>query len=258
MGLAADAWQGARVEVHRVLCVFVCLAAGMARAHDVVQVAELEKALGEVARLRDSARTGRDAETLYALGERVERIVEILNVDVAAHGESDPLSRLVVERLRSWGIGVALSAEEHRYAYDLKAFRDYLVRAPQGEKAPRARFRLLARDFRGRMGLDPLAPLPIDVAATTRGAEEEESFLRSHPMDEHEREVRLFLAVDLCRLAGADRPAQRGPERRCLDALEVVRTRYPGSMEARAAEVLLEERTARERHPFAGRASVSR
>ncbi len=215
-----------------------------ALAHDVVQVAELEAALGEIASLRDPARAGRDAEVLYALGERIERIVEILNQDAAAHGWGDPLGRLVVERLRSWSIWVVLSEEERRYAYDLEAFREYLARAPQGDRAAAARYRLLARDFHRRMGLDPSAPPPVDVAATGRAAEEEERFLQRHPGDERAREVRLFFAVDLCRLARAERPPRRGPESRCRDALEVVRTRYPGSMEARAAEALLEERTA--------------
>jgi len=218
--------------------------AASASAHDVVQVAELEASLGEIARLRDPARAGPGAEALYALGERVERIVELLNQDAAAHGRGDLLGRLAVDRLRSMGIGVAFSEEDGRCDYDLGAFREYLARAPQGERAAAARYRLLARDFHGRMGPDPLAPHAVDVAAAARAAQEEERFLRSHPADERAREVRLFLAVDLCRLARAGRPPRPDPERRCREALEDVRTRYPGSMEARTAEALLEERTA--------------
>lgn len=218
--------------------------ASSALAHDVVQVAELETALGEVARLGEAARAGGDADGLYALGERIERIVEILNQDAAAHGGGDLLGRLVVARLRSRGIGVMLSEEQQRYAYDLEAFREYLERAPRGGRAAEARYRLLARDFHGRMGLDPLAPLPLDVAATARGAREEERFLKDHPASEHAREVRLFHAVDLCRLAQGERPPRPGAERRCRDALELVGTRYPGTMEARAAEAMLEGRTA--------------
>jgi len=211
-----------------------------ALGHDVVQAGQLEAAVAEIARLQARVREPGDAEALYALGERIEQVVDLVNQDAAAHGAADPLASLLVGRLRSWSLGVEFSEVERRYVYDLDAFRAYLARAPEGARAAAAWFRLLARSFYRRLGPDPSNPAPADAPATARAAEEEERFIARHPADERAREVRLFLAVDWCRLASAERPPQRSHRHRCRSALDLVRTRYPGTMEARAAETLLE------------------
>lgn len=212
-----------------------------ARAHDVVQAAQLEAAVAEIARLQTQARNGSNPEILYALGEQVEQVVDLVNLDAAEHGTAaDPLGRLVVDRLRSWSLGLEFSEVERRYVYDLEEFRAYLARAPDGARAAAAWHRLLARGFYRRQGPDPSSPPPLDAAATARAAEEEKRFLDRYPAWERAREVYLFLAVDWCRLAGAERPPDRSHRRRCRSALELIRTRYPGTMEARTAEALLE------------------
>lgn len=216
------------------------LAPGPARAHDVVQAAQLEATLAEIARLQAQARAGGSPEVLYALGERVEQVVDLVNLDAAEHGSADPLGRLVVARLRSWSLGVEFSDVERRYVYDLEAFRAYLARAPGGARAAAAWYRLLARGFYGRQGPDPSSPPPLDAPATARAAQEEKRFLDRHPTHERAREVHLFLAVDWCRLASAERPPDRSHRQRCRGALQLIRTRYPDTMEARTAEALLE------------------
>ncbi len=216
------------------------LGPGPVRAHDVIQAAQLEAAIAEIARLQTQARDAVSAEALYALGERVEQVVDLVNLDAAEHGAADPFARLVVARLRSWGLGVEFSEVERRYVYDLEAFRGYLARAPDGARAAAAWYRLLARSFYRRLGPDPSSPAPMDAPATARAAEEEKRFLERHPADERAREVHLFLAVDWCRLASAERPPERNHRKRCRSALQLVRSRYPGTMEARSAETLLE------------------
>jgi hypothetical protein len=224
-----------------ILALPLVLGPAPASGHDVFPPGQLEATFAEIARLQARGHEVGDADALYALGERIEQIVEILNQDAAAHGAADPFTLLVVNRLRSWDVRVEFSQPEGRYAYDLAAFRAYLTLAPDGSRAGAAWYRLLARSFYERMGPDPDHPSPAPAAETARAIEEEERFLRRHPADPRRKEVTFFLAVDLCRRARAEHPARRGDLRRCRSALYEIRARYPDSMEARAAETLLEQ-----------------
>ena len=214
----------------------------LARGHDVVDPERLQQALVEVARAqRQTQAPGADPEALYALGEKVEAVVDLLNQQAAAHGEGDVLSRLVADRLRAYGLRLRFSDGERRYAWDLAAFRDYLQRAPSGPRAAAAWYRLLARAFHERTG-DGTNLATADVAAVARAAEEEERFLRLHPGDEKAGEVRFFLAVDYYRLAvGEGAPRRARYLRLGRDALNAVREQKPGTMEARTAETLLDD-----------------
>ena len=209
--------------------------------HDVVDPERLQQALVEVARARREAQAPKaDPEALYRLGERVEAAVDLLNQQAAAHGEGDLLSRLAADRLRAYGVPLAFSDRERRYASDLAPFRDYLRRAPSGPRAAAAWYRLLARAFHEATG-DGLAGV-VDAASVAGAALEEERFLRRYPDDERASEVRFFLAVDYYRLATAEGTPRRAHYRRLgVEALKAVRERQPGSLEARTAETLLEE-----------------
>ncbi len=212
-----------------------------ARAHDVVDPERLQQALVEVARAQRQAQApGADPEALYALGEKVEAALDLLNQQVAAHGEGDLLSRLVADRLRAYGLGLRFSERERRWAWDQEAFRAYLQRAPSGPRAPAAWYRLLARAFHEGTGDGGLAA--ADVAAVARAVGEEERFLQRYPADERAREVQFFLAVDYYRLAVAEGTPRRARYRRLgREALSAVRERQPGTMEARTAETLLDD-----------------
>jgi TolA-binding protein len=214
-----------------------------ARAHDVVDPERLQQALVEVARAQRAAHAAdADPEALYGLGEKVEAIVDLLNQEVAAHGGNDLLSRLVADRLHAYGLQLRFSERDRRYAYDLAAFREYLERAPAGPSAPAAWYRLLARTFHDGLGDDPSKLAAADAGALAEAAAEEERFLRRYPADEKAREVQFFLAVDYYRLAKAGRSPQRARYRRLgREALTRVRERFPDTMEARAAETLLED-----------------
>ena len=214
-----------------------------ARAHDVVDPERFQQALVEVVRAQRQAQVpGADAEALYGLGEKVEAVVDLLNLQAAAHGEGDILGRLVAERLRAYGLPLRFSERERRYAYDLAAFREYLQRAPSGPRAPAAWYRLLARAFHEGTGGDPGALAAADVAAVGRAAEEEERFLQRYPNDERAGKVRFFLAVDYYRLAMAEGGPRRARYLRLgREALNGVRQRQPGTMEARTAEALLDD-----------------
>ena len=212
----------------------------LARGHDVVDPERLQQALVEVARAqRQTQAPGADPEALYALGEKVEAAVDLLNQQAAAHGDGDVLGRLAADRVRAYGVQLAFSERERRYRYDLAAFREYLEKAPSGPRAAAAWYRLLARAFHQATG-DGLAA--AEVATVARAAEDGGRFLRRYPDDVRAGEVRFFLAVDYYRLAVAERAPRRAHYRRLgLEALKAVRERQPGSMEARTAQTLLEE-----------------
>lgn len=214
-----------------------------ARAHDVVDPERLQQSLLEVARAQRAARAAdADPEALYGLGVTVEAMVDLLNQEVAAHGGDDLLSRLVVDRLRAYGLQLRFSGRDRRYAYDLAAFREYLERAPAGPSAPAAWYRLLARAFHDRLGGDPSKLAAADTGAVAEAAAEAERFLRRYPANERAREVQFFLAVDYYQLAKAERSPQRARYRRLgREALKRVQERFPGTMEARAAQTLLED-----------------
>lgn len=213
------------------------------RAHDVVDPERLQQGLAEVARAQRAAHASdADPEAVYGLGEKVEAVVDLLNQQVAAHGGDDLLGRLVADRLRAYGLALRLSQRDRRYQYDLAAFREYLQRAPAGPRAAAAWYRLLARAFHDGLGDDPSSLAAADAGAVAEAAAEEERFLRRYPEHEKAREVQFFLAVDYYRLARAERSPQRARYRRLgREALGRVRERFPGTMEARAAETLLED-----------------
>lgn len=181
-----------------------------------------------------------DGEALYRLGETVEQLVELMNLDISLHGRSDPLTQLVVKQLEMYQINVTLS--DSRFDYNLAAFREYLIRAPKGRRAAAAQFRLIARTFYQTLAPDPSRLANTDVPGVLKAIADEERFLKDYQGDVKTKEVRFFLAVDYYRLyknvQSADRLVQY--ERLARRALEEVKARYPGSMEGRAAQALLE------------------
>jgi hypothetical protein len=181
-----------------------------------------------------------DGEALYRLGDRVEQLVELMNLDISLHGRTDALTQLVLKQLEMYQINVRLS--DSRFDYDLAAFREYLIRAPKGRRAAAAQFRLIARTFYQSLAPDPSQLANTDVPGVLKAIDEEERFLKDYQGDVKTKEVRFFLAVDYYRVyknvQSVDRLVRY--ERLARRALEEVKARYPGSIEGRAAEALLE------------------
>lgn len=213
-------------------------------AHVVLDPELVQGMLVEIARYSKESREGpdTDGEALYRLGEKVQELVALLNQDVSSHGKSDVLAQLLLKRLENYQVRVLFSERENRFAYDLAAFSEYLNRAPKGKHAAAARFQLIARAFHQTLGADPSELVNTDASGVLRAVAEEERFLKEYPEDAKAKEVRFFLAVDYYRLhknAGAPDEASRY-RRLALQTLDEVRTQYPGTLEARAAETLLE------------------
>ena len=101
---------------------------------------------------------------------------------------------------------------------------------------------MIARTFYQTLTSDPSRLANTDVPGVLKAIAEEERFLKDYQGDLRAKEVRFFLAVDYYRVCknvqGEDRLAQY--QRLAKRALGEVKARYPGSMEGRAAEVLLD------------------
>jgi hypothetical protein len=211
-------------------------------AHDVERA---EALLGEIGAERratveapaESARV----EAFFRLGVAVDTLVEAVNRDVATHGR-DLYTELLAERLRAHGLGVAWAAEQNRYAYDQAAFREYLRRAPRGQRAAEASFRLLSGRFYATLGTNPAALVGTDVAGVLKAVAEEERFLADHPTHERAETVRFFLAVDHYRIArNTSDPVRRQTHaRRARRALQQTVERSGEAFEVRAAQALLD------------------
>ena len=215
-----------------------------ASSHDIVDPELVRRLMSEIALASWDSQQESDpkGEALYHLGEKVEQLVELMNQEISSHGGSDQLTQSVVKRLESYQINVRLSERENRLDYDLAAFREYLIRAPKGKWASAAQFRLIARTFYQTVAPDPSRLANTDVPGVLKAIAEEERFLKDYQGDVKAKEVLFFLAVDYYRVCknmqGEDRLFQY--ERLARRALADVKARYPGSMEGRAAEVLLD------------------
>jgi hypothetical protein len=211
-------------------------------SHDVLDPEVVRRLMVEIAQaVQDSEEASDpDGEALYRLGETIEQLVELMNLDISLHGRSDLLTQLVVKQLEMYQVSVRLS--DRRFDYDLAAFREYLIRAPRGRRAAAAQFRLIARTFYQSLAPDPSRLANTDVPGVLKAIAEDERFLKEYPGDVKTKEVRFFLAVDYYRVyknvQSTDRLVRY--ERLARGALEEVKARYPGSMEGRAAQTLLE------------------
>ncbi len=174
-------------------------------------------------------------EALYLLGEKVQLLVDLMNLDATSHGKS-LYADLLVRRLSEYGIRVT------RYVYDQAAFQEYVRREPRGRRVAEAKFRVIAHAFYGSVGSDPAELVNSDVDQLRRAVGREEAFLKEHPRSENLKEVRFFLAMDYYRLFrhSPDRATAVKYERLASRALREIAQEYPGTAEARAAEVTLE------------------
>lgn len=221
------------------------LAQGRSQAHVVLDGETAQPILADIAKYLGETKGGAveeaGAEALYLLGERVDDLVERMNLDVTSHGKS-LYAELLVKRLHEYGIRITLRERSGRYAYDLVAFHEYLKRAPQGPRAADVRFRLIAEAFYGSVGRDAVEMVDIDLEGLRKAIQLKERFLKEHPKHEKVKEVRFFLAIDYYRFHKNSRDpatAKKYEELSARGLQEIVKD-YPGTAEARAAAITLE------------------
>lgn len=226
--------------------VLVVTVLGAALGHTVLDPDLARTLLTEIARYQKQSGPDRgreaQAEAAFEFGARVQTLVGLLNQDLGAHGMSDPVAQEVVTRLGDAGIKVLWSDQRRTYSYDMQAFRDYQRLAPDGPHAAESRYRLISAAFYSTLEQDPSKVAAADIPAVVGAIVDERHFLKDYPGDARAREVCFYLGIDCYRLSRNVRdPGQIRDYRRCAqEALQIVATQYRGSIEARAAEALLE------------------
>jgi hypothetical protein len=228
------------------------LTAVLGEAHVVLDGQTVQPLLLDIARYLKEARDGasEDArlEALYGLGERAQSLSDLMNLDVTSHGQS-LYADLLVRRLQEYGIRIRRVERNMRYVYDMAAFQEYLKRSPRGKRAAEASFRVMAQAFYGSVGANPADLVDIDVDQLQKAILREEAFIKDYPRFDNVKDVRFFLAMDYYRLSrhSRDPATARKYEQRAAHALTELLREYPGTAEARAAEVILEALTAQGR-----------
>lgn len=181
-------------------------------------------------------------EALYRLGETVNRLVEVMNLDVLGHGQS-LYGDLLARRLAHYGLRIAFVERARRYVYDLTPFEEYVQKSSQGPHAADAKFRIIAETFHRSVGARPEELADGDLLGLEKAIRLKELFLKEHLSHPRLRDVRFFLALDYYRLH-KNSPAPetvRRYERLARLALRAVVSDYPGTAEARSAEVVLKD-----------------
>jgi len=216
---------------------------------------------GEIARpiLVDITRDLREAqegaseaarlEALFLVGQRVDQLVELMNLDLLAHGRS-LFGELLIRRLADYGIRVVFIERNVRYAPDLAPFEEYLRRSPSGPRAADAKFRVITELFQRSAGrrADEIADGGLDELRDA--VARKEAFLRDHPGHDRARDVRFLLAMDYYRLfRNSTGTTTKKYEQLARRALQQIVQEQPGSAEARSAETALEALASERKSP---------
>lgn len=214
-------------------------------AHDLITAESAQRYLEESARLRETLSAGGSvearAEAAYRLGAMLDEIRDLLNRDLAAHGEVQGLpTNYLVAELERRGVPLAFSARPKRFLSNTKYFAESLALSPDGGVAVEAAFRLLQGAFYDSFDSDPLASAESwkDLRAQIELGEK----LSGKKLAGDQREEADFiLAVRYLRAARRtpDAALARGYARKARAALESFQKRYPDSLRAAAVPLLL-------------------
>jgi hypothetical protein len=224
-----------------------------AHAHVVLDGEVARPILVDITRgLRDAREGGSEAarlEALFLAGQRVDQLVELMNLDLLAHGRS-LFGDLLARRLAEYGIQVVFVERNARYASDVAPFEEYLRRSPSGPRAADAKFRVIGELFQRSTGrrADEIADGGLE--GLRDAVARKEAFLREHPGHDRTRDVRFFLAMDYYRLCrNSIRTTARKYEQLARRALQQIMHEHPGTAEARSAEIALETLSGERKSP---------
>jgi hypothetical protein len=231
--------------IRRLGAVLLALWSCFSSAHDLITAESAQRYLEDAARRREAMSPGepaaRRAEAAYRLGAMLDEIRELLNRDLAAHGEVQGLpSNYLVAELERIGVPLAYSARQRRFLSNTRYYAESLALSAAGASAVEAAFRLLQGAFYDSFGSDPLESgeswkdlraqieLGEGLAAKSLSAEQRE-------------EADFILAVRYVRAARrADRALAQDYARKAQAALASFEKRYPDSLRAAAVPFLLD------------------
>jgi len=225
-------------------CVLASLSLDAA-AHDLITAESAQRYLEESARLGEamssSQPAARRAQAAYRLGAMLDEIRDLLNRDLAAHGEVQGLpSNYLVAELERLGVPLAYSARPKRFLSNTKYFSESLALSPDGAVAVEAAFSLLQGAFYDSFDSDPLESTESWQHLRAQIELGEKLSGKNLPGDQRE-EADFILAVRYVRAArrAPDPGFAGGYARKARTALASFEKRYPDSLRAAAVPLLL-------------------
>src|SRR5690349_18167782 len=135
-----------KVRAGALAVIIGCFAQPLAHAHTILDPQQVESMLTDIAWSHEASHSAKSAairaDAFYNVGVKTTALVNLINADAMAHGDTDPqLLKVILARLQSYDVSVKKSLSG--YTYDFTAFREYLKISPDGKHAASARFVLI-------------------------------------------------------------------------------------------------------------------
>jgi hypothetical protein len=220
------------------------LAAAGARAHEPISADAAIGLVEEMSRLSERLADEQDpgrAEAACVLGARMTFVVQVLNRDLAAHGDQGMSAAVLASQLSARGMALKLWPEARRYRAYLAPLEACVALAPVGPARNEALFELVRGRFYDSFIHNPLEPVDLDWPRLRTAIVDAESLNRRALADDQREEAAFILAIDYLRAA------RMAPESVTAAAfadlargalVKFPRT-FPDSMRAAATEMLL-------------------
>jgi hypothetical protein len=222
------------------------LHAGAGLAHDLITVEAAERYLANASEwsrvIASAGPAARRAEAHCRLGGMFDEIRDLLNRDIAVHGEPQGVpTNLLIGELKRIGAPLQYSDRKRRFLPPVAHFSKCLELQPGGPHAGEAMSGLLRGNF-----YESFEENPLEAAQTWDELREQiaiaRRFLSRHSDHPDREEIEFIRAILLTRAAGSAPDAQMRLEsaaaaRVAADAFE---SRYPDSLRAAAMPLLRE------------------
>lgn len=224
-----------------------CLVASLpldAMAHDLITAESAQTYLAAVAQSQKTIASkepaAKRALAHLDLGKTLDEIRELLNRDLAAHGNVQGLpSNYLLAELRRHGAPLAWSEKRRRFTANTQYFEQALGLAPRGPRATDAGVRLLQGRFYDSFETDPLAADEPWPRLAEQVVLAEDLAARELQGDARE-EVRFIGAILHARasLRAPDAASRRSHGRKATEAITAFEARYPDSLRSAVMPIL--------------------
>ncbi len=184
------------------------------------------------------------ARSNVAVGKALDEIKDLLNRDIASHGQPQGLATLyLMQALREHGLGLEISGRLRRYPANLAFYRNALQLDPDGLAAGEARLRLLQGHFYDSFDQDPLHPRDQAWPVLKDQIGHAQALMRRPPAEPEREEVHFILAVHHMQAAVSvpDAALRRAHAAKAKETVGQFKLRYPDSLRVAALEVLVED-----------------
>ena len=185
----------------------------VAVAHDLITAESAQAWLTAVAEsqktIASQAPAAKRARAHLDLGKTLDEIRELLNLDLAAHGQVQGLpSSFLMSELKVRGAELAFGPETNRFLANLQYYRAALKLEPSGPVAAEAGFRLLQGYFYESFTSDPLLPGAQTRAQLAEQIKLGEGLLQVQSQPGEREETSFIIAIHYMQAAHSGRDAQ--------------------------------------------------